>query len=53
VPECFDDFIKEVVPCLQERGAYKTEYAPGTFRKKLFGHDKLPDTHPASSYRNK
>jgi hypothetical protein len=53
VPECFDDFIKEVVPCLQERGAYKTEYVQGTFRKKLFGHDNLPDTHAASSYRNK
>jgi hypothetical protein len=53
VPECFDDFIKEVVPCLQERGAYKTEYAPGSFRKKLFGNDKLPDTHTAATYRIK
>jgi hypothetical protein len=53
VPECFDDFIKEVVPCLQERGAYKTEYAPGSFRKKLFGNDKLPDTHAAAVYRHK
>jgi alkanesulfonate monooxygenase SsuD/methylene tetrahydromethanopterin reductase-like flavin-dependent oxidoreductase (luciferase family) len=51
VPECFDDFIKEVVPCLQERGAYKTEYAPGSFRKKLFGNDKLPATHTAATYR--
>lgn len=36
VPECFDDFIELVVPQLQERGAYKTQYTPGTFRNKLF-----------------
>jgi hypothetical protein len=53
VPECFDDFIKEVVPCLQEKGAYKTEYASGSLRKKLFGNDKLPDTHAAATYRIK
>jgi hypothetical protein len=53
VPECFDDFIQHVVPCLQERGAYKTEYETGTFRKKLFGDDKLPETHTAAKYRIK
>jgi len=36
VPECVDDFIAHVVPQLQERGAYKTRYAPGTLREKLF-----------------
>ena len=36
VPECFDDFIELLVPQLQERGAYKTQYTPGTFRNKLF-----------------
>jgi FMN-dependent oxidoreductase (nitrilotriacetate monooxygenase family) len=51
VPECFDDFIALVVPRLQERGAYKTQYTPGTFRNKLFGRDKLPSTHIAASYR--
>lgn len=25
------------VPALQRRGVYKTEYAPGTLREKLFG----------------
>ncbi len=37
VPECFDDFITFVVPQLQERGAFKTAYASGTLRQKLFG----------------
>ena len=36
VPVCFDDFIELVVPQLQERGAYKTQYTPGTFPNKLF-----------------
>jgi alkanesulfonate monooxygenase SsuD/methylene tetrahydromethanopterin reductase-like flavin-dependent oxidoreductase (luciferase family) len=47
VPDCFDDFIALVVPRLQERGAYKTKYAQGTMRGKLFGRDRLPATHPA------
>ena len=51
VPECFDDFIRLVVPRLQERGAYKTAYAPGSMRRKLFGHDHLPLTHPVAQYR--
>ena len=50
-PECFDDFIALVVPLLQVRGAYKTAYAPGTLRGKLFGHDRLPATHPVAQYR--
>jgi long-chain alkane monooxygenase len=37
VPECVDDVIAFVVPELQERGAYKTRYAEGTLREKLFG----------------
>jgi hypothetical protein len=51
VPECFDDFITLVVPRLQERGAYKTAYAPGTLRRKLFGQDRLPASHPVAQYR--
>ncbi|MBI2771083.1 MAG: LLM class flavin-dependent oxidoreductase [Burkholderiales bacterium] len=51
VPECFDDFIALVVPRLQERGAYKTAYAPGSLRGKLFGHDRLPASHAAAQYR--
>jgi FMN-dependent oxidoreductase (nitrilotriacetate monooxygenase family) len=51
VPECFDDFIALVVPRLQERGAYKTAYASGSMRRKLFGQDRLPGTHPVARYR--
>jgi FMN-dependent oxidoreductase (nitrilotriacetate monooxygenase family) len=51
VPECFDDFIALVVPKLQERGAYKIQYTPGTFRNKLFGRDQLPPSHIAATYR--
>ena len=51
VPECFDDFIALVVPQLQERGAFKTAYAQGTLRGKLFGHDRLPASHPVARYR--
>lgn len=29
------DFIDLVIPILQDRGLYKTEYAPGTLREKL------------------
>jgi len=50
-PECFADFIDLVVPELQRRGAYKTAYAPGTLRRKLFGVDRLPGTHPAAAHR--
>ncbi|HSH91454.1 MAG TPA: LLM class flavin-dependent oxidoreductase [Ramlibacter sp.] len=44
VPECVDDFIALVVPELQSRGAFKTKYADGTLRKKLFGTDRLAPT---------
>jgi FMN-dependent oxidoreductase (nitrilotriacetate monooxygenase family) len=51
VPECFDDLIALVVPRLQERGAYKTAYTPGTLRNKLFGRDRLAASHPVAQYR--
>jgi len=51
VPECFDDFIGLVVPILQERGAFKTAYAPGTLRRKLFGQDRLPASHAVAAHR--
>ena len=49
--ETYEHFIDLVVPVLQERGRYKTEYAPGTFRQKLLGIDRIPDTHLAGSFR--
>ena len=36
-PECLTDVVDLLVPALQERGAYKTAYAAGTYREKLFG----------------
>ncbi|WP_026549219.1 LLM class flavin-dependent oxidoreductase [Arthrobacter sp. Br18] len=51
-PGTFEDIIKYVVPELQKRGAYPTEYAEGTLRNKLFGKgDRLPDEHRGSSFR--
>lgn len=52
VPDTFEDVVDLVVPELQRRGVYPTEYAPGTLRNKLFGHgDRLPDNHRGSKYR--
>jgi hypothetical protein len=50
-PESLEDFIRIVVPILQERGLYKRDYAPGTLREKLFGHPRLPQAHPAAAHR--
>ena len=33
-PESLEDFVDLVVPILQERGAYKGDYRPGTLREK-------------------
>ncbi len=54
-PETFTDFVDLVVPELQARGAYKTGYAPGTLREKLYGtgRHRLPDSHPAASFRHR
>jgi FMN-dependent oxidoreductase (nitrilotriacetate monooxygenase family) len=52
MPECLEAFIALVVPVLQERGLYKTGYAAGTYREKLFGRGpRLPPEHPAAAYR--
>jgi FMN-dependent oxidoreductase (nitrilotriacetate monooxygenase family) len=54
MPEGLEDFVSLVVPALQDRGLYKTEYAPGTYREKLFGpgRARLPSTHPAARFRH-
>ncbi len=48
-PECFADFARLVVPELQSRGAFKTTHRPGSLRRKLFGQDRLPASHPAKA----
>jgi FMN-dependent oxidoreductase (nitrilotriacetate monooxygenase family) len=52
-PETFVDIVDLVVPELRRRGVYKTEYAPGTLREKLYGpgRARLPESHPAARVR--
>jgi FMN-dependent oxidoreductase (nitrilotriacetate monooxygenase family) len=52
-PEGLEDLVDLVIPILQERGAYKTAYEPGTLREKLFGagRARLTDSHYAASLR--
>jgi len=51
-PESVRDFVDLVIPELQRRGAYKTAYATGTLREKLFGREpRLMAPHPAASFR--
>jgi len=53
VPETYADFAELIVPELQNRGRYRTAYAEGTLRQKLFGRgDRLPDSHPAAQWRH-
>jgi hypothetical protein len=52
-PETFADIADLLVPELQRRGRYKTDYAPGTLREKLFpGRGaRLAAPHPAAAVR--
>ncbi|WP_085991030.1 LLM class flavin-dependent oxidoreductase [Oceanobacillus senegalensis] len=46
--ETFREFVDHVVPELQKRGIYRTEYEGKTLRENLFGRGShLPDNHPA------
>jgi FMN-dependent oxidoreductase (nitrilotriacetate monooxygenase family) len=52
VPESYTHFVDLIVPELQNRGRYKTAYAEGSLRHKLFGDgDRLPDRHAAAQFR--
>jgi len=52
-PETFEDAVNLLVPELQKRGVYKTEYRQGTLREKLFGKGpRLELPHPGASYRD-
>ena len=51
-PESHHDFIRYVIPELQQRGRYKTEYAQGSLRHKLFQQgDRLSERHPVQTFR--
>jgi FMN-dependent oxidoreductase (nitrilotriacetate monooxygenase family) len=52
MPECIEDVVELLIPELQARGAFKTAYAPGAYRQKLFGADaRLVPPHPAAGFR--
>ena len=53
MPECVEDFVDLVVPVLQDRGLFKTGYAAGPLREKLYGtgRSRLPPSHPAAAAR--
>jgi long-chain alkane monooxygenase len=52
MPECLEQVVDLLIPALQERGAYKRAYAPGTYREKLFGAGPLlAPPHPAAAAR--
>ena len=52
IPGSYVEFIEQVMPELRQRGLAKEAYSRGSLRQKLFGRDRLPDTHPAAAYRN-
>ncbi|KAI9044801.1 LLM class flavin-dependent oxidoreductase [Aspergillus affinis] len=55
VPDTFDDIIKYLVPELQKRGIFHSDYSVpgGTFRENMYetkGHARLPESHPGAKY---
>lgn len=51
-PGTFEDIVEFIVPELQARGAYQTDYVEGTLRNKLFGKgDRVQESHRAAGYR--
>jgi FMN-dependent oxidoreductase (nitrilotriacetate monooxygenase family) len=52
-PGSFEDFVEYVVPELQRRGRYRTQYEGSTFRENLFGagRTRVSESHPAARYR--
>jgi FMN-dependent oxidoreductase (nitrilotriacetate monooxygenase family) len=52
-PDGLESFVDLVVPELQNRGAYKTEYRPGTMREKFFPGKgpHLAAEHPGYAHR--
>ena len=52
VPESITEFVDLIVPELQSRGLYKTAYAPGTLREKLFrAGPRLQAPHKGVTFR--
>ncbi|MFT4043112.1 MAG: NtaA/DmoA family FMN-dependent monooxygenase [Gordonia sp. (in: high G+C Gram-positive bacteria)] len=51
IPGSYRDFIDHVLPVLRQRGLARISDRPQTLRHRLFGRDRLPDSHPAAAYR--
>lgn len=52
IPGSYEEFIEYVMPVLRKRGlARDKQVEPGTLRHKLFGRDRLDESHPAARYR--
>lgn len=53
-PANLTDIVDLLVPELQDRGVYKTDYSPGTLREKLFGpgRARLSPRHPGHAFRH-
>ncbi len=54
-PEYLVGIVDLVVPALQDRGAFKTEYREGTLREKMLGprRARLGEEHPGGAYRRR
>jgi FMN-dependent oxidoreductase (nitrilotriacetate monooxygenase family) len=54
-PGTAGDFADFVMPELQRRGRYRTEYEGTTLRENLFGagHKRLAESHPGVAFRRK
>lgn len=51
-PGTFEDIVEHVIPELQARDAYPSDYAPGSFRNKLHGRgDRLPAEHRGAGFK--
>jgi hypothetical protein len=50
-PGTLDDFAELIVPELKKRGLYRTAAPTGTFRSRLSGRDRLPDSAYGASFR--
>jgi FMN-dependent oxidoreductase (nitrilotriacetate monooxygenase family) len=51
IPGSYREFIEHVMPVLRKRGLAREAYGSGTLRQRLFGHDRLPASHPAAHWR--
>lgn len=52
LPSSYQEFVDLALPVLQDRGLAKTSYGEArTLRGRIFGHDRLPDRHPAARFR--